>query len=71
MSIAKKIIIDELEEQCHPEKVEDVIFWALEYYCKDHKDTWGGTISYAIKQRILDAERENSEKNNYGRPAKN
>lgn len=54
---AKEIIIDELNEQTHPEKVEDVIFWALEYYCKHRKKgTWGETIAYAIKERILDEE---------------
>ena len=40
---AKEIIIDELENGIHPEKVEDVIFWALEYYCTHRrKGTWGG-----------------------------
>ena len=54
---AKEIIIDELENGIHPEKVEDVIFWALEYYCTHRrKGTWGETIAYAIKQRILDEE---------------
>jgi len=54
---AKEIIIDELENGIHPEKVEDVIFWALEYYCTHRrKGTWVETIAYAIKQRILDEE---------------
>jgi len=56
---AKEIILEELEEQSHPEKVEDVIFWALEYYAESEpKGTWGRTIAYAIKERILEAEKE-------------
>jgi hypothetical protein len=63
MNIAKKIILDELNEQSHPERVEDVIFWALEYYCENRKHgTWGETIAYAIKQRILDAEEIKSDR---------
>ena len=30
--LSKKIILDELIENSHIENVEDVIFWALEYY---------------------------------------
>ena len=51
-TIAKRVIIEELERQWHPERVEDVIFWALEYYA------WGRIISYAIKDRILREEEE-------------
>ncbi len=55
---AKEILLNELNEQSHPEKVEDVIFWALENYAKtEPAGTWGRTIAYAIKQRILDAEK--------------
>lgn len=62
MSLAKEIILNELEEQMHPEKVEDVIFWALEYYCENRKEgSWGEAIAYAIKQRILDAEKLNTQ----------
>lgn len=61
MSKAKEILLDELEEQGHPEKVEDVILWALEHYAKSEpKGTWGRTIAYSIKQRILDAEKSES-----------
>ena len=61
MSIAKEILLDELIEQGYPEQVENVIFWALEAYCKsDPKGTLGRTIAYAIKQRILDAEAKGS-----------
>ncbi len=59
MSIAKKILLDELKEQTHPEQVEDVIFWALEVYAKtEPKKTWGRTIAKAIINRILEAEKK-------------
>ena len=58
MSTSKEILLDELNEQRHTEKVEDVIFWALEHYAKSEpKGTWGRTIAYAIKERILEAEK--------------
>lgn len=61
MSKAKEILLDELNEQGHPEKVEDVIFWALEYYAESEpKGTWGRTIAYAIKERILEEEDDKS-----------
>ncbi len=61
MSLAKEILIKELEENNHEEKVEDVIFWALESYCQtEPKDTWGRIIAYSIKQRILDAEKNDT-----------
>jgi hypothetical protein len=62
MSIAKQIILQELEEQSHLKPVEDVIFWALEYYAKHQKDTNGSLTAYCIKQRILDAEKKKSDK---------
>ena len=59
MNKAKEVILDELEEQGHPEYVEDVIFWALEYYYKNRKrGTWGEVIASCIVQRIKEAERE-------------
>lgn len=58
MTTAKKILLGELNEQTHPEKVENVIFWALEHYANSEpKGTWGRTIAYAIKERILEAEK--------------
>jgi hypothetical protein len=58
---AKEILLDELNEQNHPEKVEDVIFWALEHYSNSEpKGTWGRTIAYAIKERILEVEKSKS-----------
>jgi hypothetical protein len=35
--IAREIILDELIENSHIEKVEDVIYWALEDYFKSKK----------------------------------
>lgn len=57
MTIAKKILLEELEEQAHPERVEDVIFWALEYYHKNRKKgAWGETIAFALTENIKYAE---------------
>lgn len=54
-NLARQIILDELIENSHVEKVEDVIFWALENYYKD-KNTNGSLVAYAVAQRIKDAE---------------
>lgn len=64
MSITKQVLIKELEEQLHPERVEDVIFWALEYYHKTHRKTWGGIIAGAIVSDIKEAEQDHQAKNN-------
>ena len=57
MSKTKKVLLFELEEQMHPERVEDVIFWALEYYYKNrNKGTWGEIIAYSIVRAIEEAE---------------
>jgi hypothetical protein len=55
-SIAKKVLLKALKEQPYPVPVENVIFWALEYYATKHEDTFGKTISYSIKEKILKAE---------------
>lgn len=58
MGIVKEILLDELNEQRHPELVENVIFWALEYYANsDPKGSWGRIIAHSIKERILEAEK--------------
>jgi len=55
---ARQVLLDELEEQAHPEKVEDVIFWALEFYAKNKPEpSWGKTIAYVIVERIKDEEK--------------
>lgn len=59
-NLSRKIILDELIENSHVEKVEDVIFWALEYYYKNKKSN-GTLVAYSIIQRIKDAEREGDE----------
>jgi len=62
MTIAKKILLDELNENAHPEQVESVIFWALEHYANSEpKGTWGRTIAYAIKERISEAEKNDAD----------
>lgn len=53
--IAREIILDELIENSHIEKVEDVIYWALEDYFKS-KQSNGSIVAYAIIQRIKEAE---------------
>lgn len=61
---AKEIILDELEEQAYEEKVEDVIFWALEAYAKtDPKNTFGRLIASTIVERIKEEEQKTP---NYG-----
>lgn len=63
MTISKKILLEELKEQAHPERVEDVIFWALEFYANSEpKGTLGRTIAYTIKERILEEEEINKNK---------
>jgi hypothetical protein len=53
--IAKEIILDELIENSHIERVEDVIYWALEDYYKTKKSN-GSLVAYAIIQRIKEGE---------------
>ncbi|MFD0701761.1 hypothetical protein [Myroides pelagicus] len=63
-TVAKDIIIDELNEQGHPVMVEDVIVWALEFYA-DMKPGYGGAMvaSYIVgrikeeETKIVDRER--------------
>ncbi len=63
--IAKQIILDELQEQSHPELVEDVIFWALEYYAKNKSEsTFGKAIAYSIVERIKQKELNYQKSNN-------
>ena len=56
MDNSKEIIIDELNEQGHPEQVEHVIFRALEHYAKRGEGTWGETIASCIVDRIKESE---------------
>jgi len=57
-SISKIEIIRQLHEQEHPEKVEDVIFWALEHYAKSElKGTLGRIVASSIVQSIKDEEK--------------
>ena len=54
--LSKRILIDELIEQGHPEQVENVIYHALKDYAENNKQTWSGAIAFAIKSRLEDAE---------------
>ena len=54
MSIAKNILIEELNEEKHLLPVGDVIFQALEYYCTTGPNSdFGIVTSYYLKQRII------------------
>ena len=64
MSKAKEVLLFELDEQMHPERVEDVIFWALEHYANRNEGTWGELIAYSIVKRIQEAEIKESEGDN-------
>lgn len=58
MSISKKILIDELNEQMHSEKVEHVIFWALELYANNiASGLVSSAIAFSIIERIKERER--------------
>ena len=61
-TIASKVIKNELKEQMHPVRTEDVIFWALEYYM-EHKagQTIGKAVAFDIVHKILDAEAKGEE----------
>lgn len=64
MSKAKEVLLFELDEQSHPERVEDVIYWALKYYYENRKKgTWGETIAYYLVKTIEEAEGKMSENN--------
>ena len=61
MSIAKEILIEELNEQKHPVNVEDVIFLALKAYTNTEfpyskTKTTARFIACDITDRILEAE---------------
>ena len=67
MTIAKKVLLDELDQDIHPEKVEDVIFWALEHYAKSKKGlpkTFGVIIAGYLVDRINEEEAKHSAANN-------
>lgn len=58
MNNASKIIIDEILEESHIEKVSDVIFWALERYVLSNNSN-GSVVAYAIIERIKESEKDN------------
>lgn len=57
MSKAKEVLLFELDEQMHPERVEYVIYWALKYYYENNNnETWKEVIAYSIVKAIEEAE---------------
>jgi len=64
-NVAKRVLLDELEENFHPEKVEDVIFWALKYYAENYPDqTFGKVIASSIVSRIEEEEQNYQQSQN-------
>lgn len=69
-TIAKDILLDELDEQGHPVMVEDVIFWALDFYHKNYDkghNTWGKTIAFTIVERIKEGENKAIDRDRWSR----
>lgn len=62
--VALGVIVDELQEQAHPERVEDVIYWALKEYSEREDGTWGKIIASSIIGRIDEETKEYQESNN-------
>lgn len=54
--IAKQVLVQELKDNTHPERVEDVIFWALEHYSKRGKGTLGEVVASCLVDRIKEEE---------------
>ena len=58
ISICKRMLLQELNECIHHERIEDVIFWALEFYAENKKeDTTGKEIAFCITESIKDEEK--------------
>ncbi|MDR2223574.1 MAG: hypothetical protein LBE34_12720 [Flavobacteriaceae bacterium] len=69
-TVAKDILLEELEEQGHLVMVEDVIFWALEFYVQNYdkgKATSGKAVAYTIVERIKEQEQITLDKNRWSR----
>jgi len=65
-TISKSVILKELEEQIHPEKVEDVIFWALKFYSETYPvpNSFGRIIASSIVSNIEETELKERTKSN-------
>lgn len=62
-TVSKRVLLEELEENSHPEMVEDVIVWSLEYYAENKEEsTWGKIIAGAIVDRIKTEESKEKDK---------
>ena len=67
-TVAKDIILEELDEQGHPVMVEDVIFWALDFYHQNYDKgnaTIGKAVAYTIVERIKEQEQITIDKNRW------
>lgn len=56
---AKDVILEEMDEQGHPVMVEDVIFWALEFYVHNYDKGFasnGKAVAHSIVRRIKSRE---------------
>lgn len=67
---AKDVIMDELFEQNHTVMVEDVIFWALEFYAENYDKgyaTQGKAVAYTIVERIKREEHQSIDRERWTR----
>ena len=61
MSTSKRVLLEQLDENLHTERVEDVIVWALAYYSGNISGTQGSAVAYNLVQTIKLAEAEERE----------
>lgn len=69
-TVAKDILLEELYEQGHPVMVEDVIFWALEYYSENFdkgNPTYGKAVAYYLVERIKEQEQKTVDRARWSR----
>lgn len=67
---AKDVLLEELDEQGHPVMVEDVIFWALEYYAENFdkgNPTSGKAVAYYLVERIKEQEQKTVDRARWSR----
>ncbi|MVX37241.1 hypothetical protein [Myroides sp. LoEW2-1] len=66
-TVAKDILLEELEEQGHIHMVEDVIFWALEHYAESKTGYGGAVVANYIVRRIKEQEQKTQDKKRWSR----
>lgn len=67
---AKDVLLEELDEQGHPVMVEDVIFWALEYYAENFdkgNPTNGKAVASYLVKRIKEQEQKTVDRARWSR----